>query len=468
MRINKVIIICFVFLISLATSALADESYKLSDKPLPLQKVPDRPAPLLELGNPLLKTGKIKKGYTLPTGAVLQPSLVLWGELRTAFQTFDRNVTADNEDLSEIAARFDLYGSLNLTATERVFVNFRPLDKNGDFTRYTFNGPGGLEEDTFEDEFNFDFVSLFFEGDFGEIFPLLDPKDKYGLDVSFSVGRQLISWQDGFLLNDRIDSLGLSKLNLKHSWAVNHRATLLWAWNEVNRNSLRSDDNGSSLYGLSNEIDFRESTLQLDLIYVEGSEATGDGFYGGIGAIQRIYDLNTTFRILGSQSSGEQTDQNSDGLLFFTEVSGDLPSSHDFVYLNAFYGVDDFTSASRDPDFGGPLGTTGVLFSAVGLGRYQAALDNDANSVAGGAIGLQSFFNNKRQNVILEIGGRDSRDDTGQRAVAAGLSFQSAVGRRSVIRIDAYSSYGKERALPDLDEDSAFGYGARLEWQLRL
>ena len=40
------------------------------------------------------------------------------------------------------------------------------------------------------DELNGELVSLFFEGDFGEIFPNLSRDDFSATDVGFSVGRQ--------------------------------------------------------------------------------------------------------------------------------------------------------------------------------------------------------------------------------------------------------------------------------------
>ncbi len=457
-------LLLFIFLTPFAFA----ESWELSDKRIPLKKITKRPSPILELGNPLLGTGKINKGIKLPTGAVWNPSLVIWGDLRTAFQTVDRNIDLDNNNLFEVTSRFDLFGNLSLTETERILIGFRPLDQNGSFTRYTFNSPNELEDDSFEDESNFDFITLFFEGDFGEIFPSLDSQDKYGLDLGFSVGRQQISWQDGMLINDRIDALGLSKINLKPSWAVNYRSTLLWSWNELNRNSLDFDDGDSSLYGWSNEIDFSASTVQLDFAYVDGNEFTGDGYYAGLGATQRIFgDVNSTFRALGSFSKGEETEHNSEGYLLFSELSKTVGSKHDFVYLNGFFGIDNFRSATRAPEFGGPLGATGILFSAVGLGRYGSALDNTSDDATGGALGYQMFFNHRKQNLIFELGGRYTKEDVGQKAVAGGLSFQTALGRRHVLRADAYGLYGSENTI-DIEEGNSFGYGARFEWRVRF
>ena len=87
-------------------------SSELTDEyiPLLLEGFPERPKYLLELGNPYLGTGRIKPGVQLPTGAVWQPTLILFGTLRTAFQSFDRGDTR----FTELASRLDLFANLQL------------------------------------------------------------------------------------------------------------------------------------------------------------------------------------------------------------------------------------------------------------------------------------------------------------------------------------------------------------------
>jgi hypothetical protein len=466
----------FFFLVAtiLLGNAYADEESpsRISDEAIPLQleTFPERPSPILELGDPFFDHGKISQGYLLPTGAVWQPSFVMWGDIRNAVQTVDPSLDKSDNRTSEVASRVDLFGNLSLTSTERILIGVRPVDQDGRFTRYTLDNPSGdtHEDRGFHDEFNFEPTLLFFEGDFGELFPILDPRDQYGLDFGFSVGRQTIAWQDGMLINDRIDSIGISKINLKPSMAVNYRSTLLYAWNELNRNRLLKKDSSSSLFGWSNEIDFKETTAEFDIVYVDGDLESGDGIFSGLGFTHRLYSFNHTFRVLGSHGLGEGTDNNQDGALLFNELSMDLEGTHDYVYLDSFYGIDQFRSASRAPEFGGPLGGTGVLFASLGLGRYGAALNNQADDAFGSALGYQIFFNDRRQQILVEVGGRYAVEDIGQRAVASGVSFQTAVGQRNVLRFDTFTRYGDERLKAGTSQDNAFGVGARLEWMLRL
>lgn len=438
-----------------------EHSSRLTDRHIPLQTegFPKRPRPILEIGQNFLGTGTLAKGITLPTGAVWQPYFMVFGTLRSGLQSYD-----NGNQLSEWANRFDVFGNLYLTFTERLLIGIRPLDRRGQFSGVTFQ-PESLE-DGFEDQFNADITTLFFEGDFGEIFPNLDKNDGRGLDFGFSVGRQLISFQEGMLINDNIDAVGITKINWKFpSSAVNFRWTLLYAWNQLNRSNLPRDDNSASLHGLFTETDWRKSTVAFDFAYIQANDLTGDGIYAGLSSVQRLGRYNTAFRILGSFPIGEETVHNSGGFLLFNELSWTPRKSYNFVYLNSFWGIDRFTSASRDPSAGGPLGRVGISFAAVGLGRYGAALSNDASEAVGGSLGYQMFFANTRRQLILELGGRFGTDEIGQRAVAASASYQVAFGQRWVFRIDGFSSYGSERENRDENE---IRFGGRLEFLTRF
>lgn len=462
--------LCFLLLLlSVPVKAESEEeSSRLSDeiKPFTGEGIPERPAPLLELGESFFNTGEIGGGFRLPTGAVWTPSLVLWGTLRTAVQYVD---TAD-EELAEWASRFDLFSNLYLTSTERILVGIRPVDTSGRFTRYTFKAPDALadEEESFEDEFNADITTLFFEGDFGEIFPFLDPHDAHSLDIGIAVGRQSLLFQDGIFLNDSLDSLGLSKLNLKYPSVVNHRLAFVWAWNELNRAGLPRDVEDASLFGLFQEIDLSFSTIEADIAYVE-SESTGNSFVLGLGASQRISQLNTALRLLGSIAEGEKLEQNQEGGLLFLELSSTPTASDDLIYATGYWAPEEFRSASRDPNLGGPLSAAGILFESAGLGRYAAALDSSTDSSVGGALGFQKFFNETRSQIVLEIAERYALRGSGQRATATGIRLQQALGRRSLIRFDTYLRYSARAAgvLESSDADE-FDHGVRLEWLFNL
>ena len=64
----------------------------LSEEPIPLKtldQLPERTAPIIEIGPVFLGAGNISKGIELPTGAVWTPSLLIWGNMRSALQVYD-------------------------------------------------------------------------------------------------------------------------------------------------------------------------------------------------------------------------------------------------------------------------------------------------------------------------------------------------------------------------------------------
>ena len=85
------------------------------------------------------------------------------------------------------------------------------------------------------------------------------------------------------------------------------------------------------------------------------------------------------------------------------------------------------------PGFGGPLGSTGILFEVVGLGRYEAPLGNGADTAVGGALGYQKLLgtavdNPARQQLIFELGGREGPVGSNGGAVALGRATSERSG----------------------------------------
>ena len=492
---------------------------RFSDEPIPLADLPDRPKPIIELGEPFLGTGTLSQGFRLPTGAVWQPAFLAFGTLRSAVQS--QSLTfSDVEDadvsLSEAAFRLDLFGNLYLTSTERVLIGFRPLDENASFTGFTLDCSGradcfdenGDEVSGLQDEFNFGIRTLFFEGDIGEIFPAADWKDSKRLDIGISVGRQPLSFQEGLLINeDAIDAVGLTRANLKPRGVVNLRVTGLVGWGDINRTAIpvnadpelfadltlqeleelnaslsgpNPGDKSALLFGLFTETDSRKSTIEADVIFVSADDLQGDGLYVGISDTRRIGRFSNTIRGVGSFTIGQEGLRNSQGYVITNQFSWTPYHSYNHIYINLFAGIDEYRSAARAPATGGPLGLVGVLYAAVGIGRFPGALNNQPDNAVGGSFGYQFFFNKTRQQLILELGGRHQYeyDDPvsgnflvggPQSQVAAGARYQMALARRGVLVFDLiglYDIYNSDLA-PDLDLNSFF-VGGRVELVIQL
>jgi hypothetical protein len=451
------------------SSALTDEYI-----PLQLEGFPERPKYLLELGNPYLGTGRIKPGIQLPTGAVWQPTLIVFGTLRTALQSFDD----DGTRFTELATRLDLFANLQLSGTERLVVGFRNLDQEGRFTSYVlepdpddpaFQAAFGSDGDRFREELNAEIQSLYFEGEFGEIFPKLDAGDFGRSDVGFSIGRQPLSFQDGMLIQDSIDGIGLTRNTLLPEGTSNFRATLFVGTGGIHRANV--EDRDAEMVALLTSTDFRRSTVDADLFYVSGSEASGDLLTGGISAVQRIGTRNTTFRLLGSYAVDRETAFATEGALLFGELSWTPHYTDDLVYFTGFVALDEFSSAARGPASGGPLGRAGINFAAVGLGSYGAPLSSRARDVAGGAFGYQKFWGAaKRRQLLAEVGLRVGTASEVADSFAGTLRYQMAVGRRLVLVWDGFVGQRQGGLLASPGGGAALGrapdetlYGGRFE-----
>ena len=421
---------------------------ELHDDVLGIQPIPERPPLVIEWNERFLGPGQLAPGFTTFTGAVVRPAIWVWGETRSGINYFDGG---GGEPVAEWANRIDLFAQLNLSGTERILWGYRPIDEESDdgttrrFAGYDFrNGadlPGG----------NFDIQTLFFEGDLGEVFPFLDPYDFKALDYGMSVGRMPLLAQQGLLINeDIIDAVTLTRNTLFGCGNLNLRATGVYAWDRITRNSPIEGnpnrmDNNSQLYAILTESDFEASTVNADVVYVSGDEMLGDLVAFGISGIQRHYlhhnTYNTSLHYLASYPTNGATDYARRGHLLFGQLSWTPHHYYDLIYVNAFWAIDEFTSPTRGPLQGGPLGQTGLVFSAAGLGRFGAPISVRTNDLAGVSLGYQWFFDETRKQLIWEIGGAaetEGNQNDGQ--IGTTLRYQQAIGQHLILLVDGFVS----------------------------
>lgn len=435
-------LLCIALLITspFACAASSQSSHAgLPDKLTPFLSdadLPERTPPLLEIGDDFLGTGNLKPGFRLPSGAVWQPRFWLYGTQRSAIQHFDNG---PGKSTTEWMNRLDLFGNLQLTGTERVLIGITPLHDETQFTGQIFDPD---IDEGFRNNLNLDIQTLFFEGDLAELFPNWDYLDSASNDIGFSIGRQGIVFQDGMLIDDNLDGIGISRNNVRFEgvpWLVNLRTTFFFAWADIHRND-NVEDRGANLYGLFTQLDTLKSTIDVDVVYVESSSAGDDLVSGAIDSIQRIGKISTTFRIAASKALGRKSLQADDGVLLFAEISWAPPRTDNNAYLNAFVSIDNFTSPARQALSGGPLGRTGLLFAAPGIGRVAPAIGNRTGDSVGLVAGYQMFMKKSRRQLILEVGGRVGDSNEQNDSVGAGFRLQQAFGRRFVGGLNGYVS----------------------------
>ena len=406
-------------------------------------------------GDRFLSPGPIDPGMRLPTGSVLRPSFTAFGTLRSGVQAFD----GPSARSVEWANLLELYGNIYFSNTERLLVGVRPLSRDGTFSGYTFDG--GTLPRGWNDGLNFDPFALFFEGDLGEMLPFIDPNDRFSLDYGISIGRQPLVMQDGIMINDTIDSIGITRHNLFLFRASSSRISVFVGLNDIHRSDNRRDSH-ARLFAISTSNDYEHATIEVDAAYVRGDPSQeSDGVYVGAGQIRRFGHWNSTLRANGSWALGQQSAAVSSGWLFTHELSRTLPFGDDIAYLNCYMGVDDYASAARGPFTGGPLGRQGFLNRAVGLGRYGSALGNNAGELIGAAIGFQHFFDDEaHRQMLFEIGGRTPYGaGPGLGSLGAGARYQHGIGRHLIWVLGGYAS---------VDENGEAGYGVRSEMVVKF
>jgi hypothetical protein len=408
---------------------------RYSDEVKGLKPVPDRPKPLIEWGQGYLKEGAYCCEFELPTGMVISPNLLVFGNLRTGPQAIDNGA---DPTTSQWVNTFDIFANLKLTGTERILVGFSPLTaKSGNKTKYIFQPTDG-----FDNELNTRLSTLFFEGELSEMFPKLDLVGRTALDWEIAVGRQPVLVHDGLLIQDTMDSFALTRSTIPPPGTQFARIGGIFGWNGVHR-SNNQDDNEAYLYGLLSSVDVGHHTFDLDMAFVDSVAARGDQFNIALGATQRIILFNThfdtTFRIAGSVATDNETAQADDGVVLFSSIAW-APKTTDpwdnIAYFNLFWAIDTYTSVSRTS--GGPLGLTGLLFAGNGLGAFTP-ISNQADKSFGGSLGYQIFFSPAlRRNLILEIGGRKDDSPGGFDAFGGGAKISQAIGKHAFISLDLF------------------------------
>jgi len=389
---------------------------RLSNKPVPLLKehvqLPERNPPIVEWNLPFLGPGNIISGFKTPTGAVWQPAFWVFGDFQTSAGAFNDGV---NPGRQYVSAAANIFGNLQLTPTERVVIGFTPLSQGSNL------GTGLLHVDgqgtSFVNALNPNIQTLFFEGDTRQLFPGIDSNDRNGLDFGFAIGRQWITFQEGIMINDNIQALGITKDTIQIPGLTQDlRITGLYGWSDIRRNDT-FPDHSAYLLAIFSEMDLRKSIVTFDFAYLGSDNPTdpfgvqrgGSGVFFGTSATQRFGALNTAFRINTSTALDGTGTAMDNGVLFLAELSRTMPSSTNIIYANFFATAGDYTSAARSAQVGGPLERVGILFTPLAAGLAGSPIPGDANRAFGGALGYQMFFGPRNQ-LTLELGGKVGKE----------------------------------------------------------
>lgn len=419
----------------------------------------DEPRPLLELGRPLYIEGPLPGGYDIiGRKNLVNPSLIIYGDWRTAVAGND-NGKIEN---GQIATRLNLDVDLALTSTERIHAFFRPLDQNGQFSRYEFAGDDRLRGKAI---FDLNVETLFFEGDIGNI--VAGITDEYqSWDLPVSAGLMPLIFQNGVWVEDAITggAFALPAMHSKTLGISNMDISFFTGFDKVSTPAIRDDrnafaDHSVNVYGVGAFIEANQGYWEVGLGRVDGEDGFDELSYNSATvAFTRRYGGWLSNSVRGVWTFGQDRDNNrqqtADGTILLIENSLITSKPLTLVpYLNLFAGFDRPQSLLRDAGAGGILKNTGINFETDGLTGFPK-LDDTGQNTYGGAIGIQYLFNLDQQIVVeaatvqlisddIEVG----RPAPGEQ-YGIGFRYQLPLTKALIFRADAI--YGWRDEVDDI------------------
>jgi hypothetical protein len=226
----KFIGIIFVGIIIFSVSTVADDSSpsRYSEEPLAMRTdlVPERPKPALELLQDYQREGRLGYEAQLPTGMVISPFFALYGTYRTGIQVNDKN--GPDQGLVEWVHKIDALANLTLSGTERILIG------TSNKARKIYQ-----PEDDTANQLDVDITTAFFEFDLTEVLAKLDWEGTKPLDYGVTVGRQRVFIDDGFLIDDSMESIVVTQNTIHIPGTSYARVAALYAWDDIDRSTSR-------------------------------------------------------------------------------------------------------------------------------------------------------------------------------------------------------------------------------------
>ena len=422
------------------------------------------PRPPIELGRQQYTSGLYDESSTL-LGKLnpLLPGLAVYGDWRTAVAYNNNN----GKDIAQIATRLNIDVDLKLTGTERIHAFFTPIQDNNVYTRFEF--AGGDADELFNDEFDTDPETLFFEGDAGSIYSGISGKDA-SFDLPFTVGLFPLFLQNGIWANDAIlgGAVTLPARNSSALGLANFDITFFAAFDNVdNAGNVAANEDENPLYGVTAFIDALDGYIEAGYGLIEGRDEL-DGLlthFATVAYSRRYYNtLSNSTRLFVNFADdpvvdfADDFDGDNDGFAIISEnslISG-LPSTL-IPYANFFIGFGE-PQPLVDGNNAGILKNVGINFETDALTGYPK-LDDTASNAFGGAIGLQYLFNLDRQ-IVFEVAMVEPFEDDGIGAqdtqFGFGVRYQVPINRAWLFRADAtYQVLAKaDEDIEDTFEDS--------------
>jgi hypothetical protein len=370
-----------------------------------------------------------------------------YGDFRVAAAVND-NGKPGGKTQSQIAARLNIDMDAQFTATERIHLFTRPIDKNNSFTSYSFDGGG---KDKFVHHLDFNIDTLFFEGDIGAMRQGFTGETNH-IDRPFAFGRVPIITQNGVWIEDAIDgaSISFTARNSPKYDISNYDLMFFAALSNVT--TAADPGNKARVLGMAGFADLLRGYLEYGAGYLD-ADVHGHSYVNATVAFSKRYHdhIANSVRLIGNfGQKGVGGVKTADGAMLLVENSL-VPTRHfawstvnplNFVpYFNFFAGFKTPQSLARGADSGGVLRNTGLAFESDGMTGYPT-LDATAHDTYGGAVGVEYLFGLDRQ-IVVETAAVQRRGNSALPGSehSVSLRYQHPFTPRWILRMDAMKGW---------------------------
>lgn len=314
-------------------------------------------------GDTFLEPGEVRTTEATIFGRPLRPRLDLNGFFRTQFVV----ARLDGETRTVIAPQAVFEVNLQLTATERIHAQFRPLDMGPD------EGARGASkwiihpDDRWIDNSNAEPERIWFEGQ------LLDWLGGEGapLDITLAGGIIPVAFQNLYWLREDAVGFAVSKNNIYTTSFANLNLIMFGLLGRI------EDPFQDRIWGGAGFVDVGGYFLEATFGYAQDTRGFGLSRPSGGLSVTRQLGI-TALAVRGLASGGN--DREGAGGLFVLESETEFGFGN--LYVNGFYGTDNWAPLS-----GGDVRRIGNLFTPNPQVRFPT-LTNRGTDSGGGAVGV--------------------------------------------------------------------------------
>ena len=390
---------------------------------------------------------------------MIRSAFYVYGDYRTGIAS-GRNAAGRTDNWAQ---RLNLDFDLKMTDTERLHAFIGPLDQDGRFTRWELVD-GDLN---YENEFDMNPLTGFFEGDLGVLMGTLQNKTS-PMEIPFTIGLVPLLFQNGIWMEDAVTGAAFA-IPARHSrllnWS-NYDATFFAAVDQINSPAFGADAHAAQLLGTAWFIEAYGGYIEAGYAFLHDRNNDARSYHNITASFTRRYfdRISNSVRVIVNTGQDlPDANRTADGALLLVENSWITATPLTFVpYFNLFVGWDRPQSVARAGVAGGILRNTGINFEIDGLNGF-ATLDATATDTAGGVIGVDLIGDDLDRQWLLELayltphGSKNVNVPDDQFAV--GSRYQFPISHRSLLRFDAM--YGWRRGLRDV-------YGTRMEYRWKF